>query len=97
MQIVIVSADKETATLSLVDAKRRLEESRAIAAAQNERMFEAILNLDPDEGGVDDRVAAQEKIYECERDAELAWKRYEKALTRYGWEVTQARKVGVIE
>src|SRR5437016_4490164 len=97
MQIVIVSAQQETVTLSLVDARRRLEETRATAVAVNELMFEAILNLDPDDCGIDDRIGIELKIAECERAAETAWKRYEKALIRYGWEVTQARKAGIIE
>jgi hypothetical protein len=60
-------------------------------------MFEAILNLDPDDCGIDERIGIELKIAECERNAELACKRYEKALTRYGYEVTQARKAGIIQ
>ena len=92
-----MSAEKETVTLSLIDARRRLEEARATAAACNERYYESILNLDPDDCCIDDRLSVEQKIAECERDAEIAWDKYEKALLRYGWDIVQARKAGVIE
>ena len=38
-----------------------------------------------------ERIAAEEKIYNCERGAELALAKYEKALIRYGWDIAQAR------
>src|SRR5437764_791817 len=97
MAIVIVSAKQETATLSLVDAKKRLEETKAEASAANEKMFEALLLIDPDEyADLADRIYAQTRIDEAEAGAKRAWARYEEALIRYDWEMTTARKFGVI-
>jgi len=34
-----------------------------------------------------ERIAAEEKTYNCERGVELALAKYEKALIRYGWDI----------
>jgi hypothetical protein len=98
-RIVIVSAANETGALSLVDSRKRLDESKAAAVAANETMFEKIINLDPedDEATVEDRIERAMAIEKAEAEADKAWLVYERCLIRYGWEVVQARKAGIVE
>jgi len=99
MKIVIVGADKETAANSLLESQKRLDEAKDAIQKANEVMFEAILNLDPDDEdkSVEDRVQARNEIEEAERKANKAYAKYDCALLRYGWECAQARKAGLLD
>jgi hypothetical protein len=93
---MFLNAENETATLSLLDTRRRLEETRIAAVLANEGMFDALVNLDPDDCGIDERINREMKIAYYEFEAERAWKRYEKAVLRCGWEIKQAKKAGLL-
>jgi hypothetical protein len=97
MQIIAVTEEQSLALESLTKARERLEETHAQAVAANETMFEALLNNDEEEGDTEDRIAAADKNAECELAAKVAWRRYEKALIRYAWEVTICKKLGIIQ
>jgi hypothetical protein len=99
MKIVIVGADKETAAQSLVESQKRLDDAKDATRTANEKMFEAILNLDPDDddAALEDRIKHAEEIEKAEEIARKAWARYDRALLRYGWECAQARKAGLVD
>jgi hypothetical protein len=98
VMIVIVSADDETATCSLIEAKKRLNMSLAEAEAANQLLFEAYSQIDPEDEDLDpeDRISGVYKISQVEEEARLAWKRYTTSLVKYQREEDYARRRGII-
>jgi tRNA A37 N6-isopentenylltransferase MiaA len=99
MKILVVSADKETVAKSLVESQKRLDDVMDAARSANEAMFEALLNIDPDdeEATPEDRIKRADEIETAEKKALKAWAKYDCALLRFAWERAQARKAGLVD